>query len=206
MKNKIIKEYLCELNPNPECPLDYNLDYELLIATVLSAQSTDVQVNKCTKVLFDKYNLETLSKANLEDVVEIIRPTGNMYKKSKYIIEIASRLLSDHDGKVPNDREYLEKLPGVGRKTTNVVLSTLFHEQAFAVDTHIERVAKRLGIAEESDSVFEVEQKLMEYFKDDDWSIKHLQVLLFGRFICKSKNPLCDTCKLKEFCTNSKRS
>ena len=130
---------------------------------------------------------------------------GTYKKKSIFLHQIATALV-DNNCIVPNDRKFLESLPGVGRKTTNVVLSTLFNEQAFAVDTHIERVAKRLGIAEESDSVFEVEQKLMEYFKDDDWSIKHLQVLLFGRFICKSKNPLCDTCKLKEFCTNSKRS
>ena len=204
MKNKEISSYLEELNPNPECPLDYRVDYELLIATVLSAQSTDVQVNKVTKVLFEKYDLESLSKANLDDVINIIRPTGNMTKKSKYIIEIANRLLRDHNGKVPNDREYLESLPGVGRKTTNVVLATIFNEQAFAVDTHIERVAKRLGIAAEKDSVLKTEEKLIKFFKGEDFGKKHLQVLLFGRYICKSQKPLCDQCKLKKYCKNSK--
>ena len=205
MKNNIIKEYLNELNPNPECPLNYTKDYELLIAVVLSAQTHDDQVNKVTKVLFDKYNLEDLSNCEASDIVDILRPTGNMYKKSEYIIEIAKRLITEQNGIVPNDREYLESLPGVGRKTTNVILSTLFDEPAFAVDTHIERVAKRLGIAKETDSVLEVEKKMMKFYKTKEWNKAHLQVLLFGRYICKSKNPLCETCKLKEYCKNSKR-
>lgn len=204
MKNKEINDYLIELNPNPECPLNYNKDYELLIATVLSAQTTDIQVNKCTEVLFKKYNLEELSKCNIEDIIDIIRPTGNMHKKSGYVIEIAKRLIQEQNGKVPNNREYLESLPGVGRKTANVVLATIFNEPAFAVDTHIERVAKRLGIAKENDTVLEVEQKLMKFFPKDEWATKHLQVLLFGRYICKSKNPLCENCKIKKYCKNSK--
>ncbi len=205
MKNNYIKEYLQELNPNPECPLNYNLDYELLIAVVLSAQTHDDQVNKVTKVLFEKYNLNDLSKLRPVDIVDIIRPLGNMHKKSQYIVEIANRLMTEQDGKVPCDREYLESLPGVGRKTANVILATLFNAPAFAVDTHIERVAKRLKIAKPNDSVLEVEKKLMKFYNTDEWNKAHLQVLLFGRYICKSKNPLCETCKLKEFCTNSKR-
>lgn len=204
MKNKEINDYLIELNPNPECPLNYNKDYELLIATVLSAQTTDVHVNKCTEILFKKYDLEELSKCNIEDIIDIIRPTGNMQKKSSYVIEIAKRLMKEQNGKVPNDREYLESLPGVGRKTTNVVLATIFNEPAFAVDTHIERVAKRLEIAAVSDTVLEVEQKLMEFFPKEEWATKHLQVLLFGRYVCKSKNPLCENCKIKKYCKNSK--
>ena len=139
------------------------------------------------------------------DIVDIIRPLGNMHKKSQYIVEIANRLMTEQDGKVPCDREYLESLPGVGRKTANVILATLFNAPAFAVDTHIERVAKRLKIAKPNDSVLEVEKKLMKFYNTDEWNKAHLQVLLFGRYICKSKNPLCETCKLKEFCTNSKR-
>ena len=204
MKNKEIKTYLSELNPNPKCPLNYTLDYELLIAVVLSAQSHDDQVNNVTKVLFEKYNLETLSKANLEDIVDIIRPAGNMHKKAKYIIEICNRLIKEQNGKVPNDREYLESLPGVGRKTTNVILATLFDEPAFAVDTHIERVAKRLGIADDKDNILEVEEKLMKFYKKEEIGKAHLQVLLFGRYICKAKNPLCETCKLKKYCSYSK--
>ena len=205
MKNKDIKEYLQELNPNPECPLNYNLDYELLIAVVLSAQSHDDQVNKVTKELFEKYDLNSLSKANEEDIVDIIRPAGNMYKKAKYIIELSNRLIKEQNGIVPNNRDYLESLPGVGRKTTNVILATLFNEPAFAVDTHIERVAKRLGIAAENDSILEVENKLMKFYKKEEINKAHLQVLLFGRYKCKSKNPLCEDCRLKKYCKESKR-
>ena len=134
------------------------------------------------------------------DIIDIIRPCGNINRKSEYIIKIANRLVNDHDGKVPNDRTYLESLPGVGRKVCNVVIANLFNEPAFAVDTHVFRVSKRLGIAKESDDVLEVENKLMKTFPNEKWLRLHHQLLLLGRYTCTAKSPKCDICKMKDFC------
>ena len=193
---KLLDEYI----PDPKCSLDYKLDYELLIATVLSAQCTDERVNKVTPNLFNKYDIFSLANANVKDICDIIRPCGNMNKKSQYIVDIAKALVKDFDGHVPNDREYLESLPGVGRKTTNVVLANLFNEPTFAVDTHVERVSKRFRIASKSDDVLTVEKKLMRKFDKDKWIKLHHQLLLFGRFFCTSRNPKCVDCKLKKYC------
>lgn len=198
MKNKIIK-YLDEIIPNPKCELEYSKDYELLIATMLSAQTTDKRVNQITKILNSKYpNLKSLSEADISDLIEIVRPLGNYHSKANNIKKIANILLEN--GGVKDDRTYLESLPGVGRKTANVVLSNLYNEPYLAVDTHVMRVAKRLGFAEESDSVRVIENKLTNYFKDENLLKMHHQLLLFGRYYCKAKNPLCDSCKLKKIC------
>ena len=142
----LIEEYLDELFLNPKCELNYNKDYELLIAVMLSAQTTDKGVNKVTSILFNKYDsLEKLSNANIEDIKEIIKPIGNFNKKSKNIIEIAKILLDKFNGIVPKTHENLEILPGVGRKTANVVLGELYNIPTFPVDTHITRVANRLN-------------------------------------------------------------
>lgn len=196
----IINEYL----PNASCTLNYTRDYELLIATVLSAQCTDERVNKVTPVLFEKYNIHDLCNADIEDITNIIRPCGNMHKKSVFIKEIAQSLVKDYDGKVPNNREYLESLPGVGRKTANVVLSNLFDYPAIAVDTHVERVSKRLGFADLNDNVLTVEQKLMNLFPEKDWTKLHHQLLLLGRHTCTSRNPKCEECPFHKYCQNNK--
>ena len=199
MNNKEFYKLLDDMVPNPHCTLDYTKDYELLIATVLSAQCTDERVNQVTPNLF-KYNIFELSKLKPTDIVDIIRPCGNMNRKSEYIIEIANRLVTDFNGKVPNNREYLESLPGVGRKVCNVVIANLFNEPAFAVDTHVFRVSKRLGIANENDDVIEVENKLMNTFPKEKWLRLHHQLLLLGRYTCTAKNPKCEECKMKGYC------
>lgn len=180
--------------PDARCELDYNKDYELLIATVLSAQCTDKRVNEATANLFKEYDIFSLAKAKESDIQSIIYTLGSHSKKSKYIIEIAKRLVNDYNGIVPNNREYLESLPGVGRKTCNVVLSNLFNEPAIAVDTHVARVAIRLGLANKDDSVLEIEKKLMKFLPKERWSKTHHQLVLFGRYICKSKKPECEKC------------
>ncbi len=205
MKIDIILNKLDIMIPNPKCELHYNKDYELLIATVLSAQCTDSRVNKVTEVLFKKYDLLELSKENEHNIEKIIYSCGNYKKKSKYIIEIAKSLIKDYRGKVPNDRNYLENLPGVGRKTTNVVLSNIFNVPAIAVDTHVERVSKRLSLAKENDSVLDVEKKLMKKIQKNKWSRTHHQLVLFGRYICKSVKPECNKCLLKEYCKYYKK-
>ena len=200
---KINKDFYDKLDimiPNPKCSLNYTKDYELLIATVLSAQCTDERVNMVTPVLWSKYDIFTLAKANVNDVREIIRPLGNMNKRSEYIITIAKSLVKDCNGKVPNDREYLESLPGVGRKTTNVVLANIYNENLIAVDTHVERVAKRLELADPDDSVLEVEQKLIKAFDNNQLLKMHHQLLLFGRHICTARNPKCSECLFKNEC------
>ena len=189
--------------PDARCELNYNKDYELLIATVLSAQCTDKRVNEVTNVLFSKYDLEGLKKASKKDIESIIRSCGSYTKKAAYIKEIATKLLEECNGKVPNNREYLEQLPGVGRKTTNVVLSNLFDVPTIAVDTHVERVSKRLKIARKNDDVLTVEKKLMKMIPKDKWSRSHHQMVLFGRYICKARGPLCSECAFYNDC-NSK--
>lgn len=198
MKNRIL-DYLDEVIPNPRCELNYHTDYELLIATMLSAQTTDKRVNQITDILFDRYhNLDMLSKANINDLIDIIRPLGNYHKKAINVKEIAT-ILKDIDV-IPNDRSFIESLPGVGRKTANVFLANIYDEPVMAVDTHIERVSKRLGLAKNNDSVRIVEDKLTKYFKGYNINKLHHQLLLFGRYHCKAINPLCDNCKLKDIC------
>lgn len=188
--------------PDAKCELNYNKDYELLIATVLSAQCTDKRVNEVTSVLFGLYDIYGLANADKKDIERIIRSCGSFTKKSGYIIEIAKSLITNYNGVVPNDRDYLESLPGVGRKTTNVVLSNLFNVPAIAVDTHVERVSKRLKIARKLDSVLVVEKKLQKMIPIDLWSRSHHQLVLFGRYICKARGPLCDKCAFYNDCTS----
>ena len=198
MKQRIV-DYFDLIIPNPKCELNYNKDYELVIATMLSAQTTDKRVNMVTSVLFERYDyLEKLANANIEDIKNIIRPIGTFNKKASNVIAIALKLL-DY-GYVPNDREFLESLSGVGRKTTNVVLSNLYNENVIAVDTHVNRVAIRLKIAKENDNVNVVEKKLMKFFDGYDLSRLHHQLVLFGRYFCKAKNPSCESCGLKDIC------
>ncbi len=200
-----VTDYLDKLFPNPRCELNYTKDYELLIAVMLSAQTTDKRVNMVTSVLFKKYDtLEKLSKADINDVIEIIRPIGTFNKKASNVIEIAKDLLENKGGIVPNDREYLESLNGVGRKTTNVVLSNLYNAPLIAVDTHVSRVSKRLGIAKCGDDVLVIEKKLNKKFPKDKLSRLHHQLVLFGRYYCKAKNPLCDSCEIKNICKKEK--
>ena len=198
--NKIL-DYLDELFPNPLCELEYTKDYELLIAIVLSAQTTDKKVNKVTRVLFNKYSsLELLRAANVLDIEDIIREIGTYKRKSIYVKEIANRLINDGYDYVPNNREYIESLPGVGRKTANVFLSVIYGEAAIAVDTHVTRVSKRLGLANKNDDVVKIERKLMKKIPKERWSKTHHQMVLFGRYYCKAMKPMCDNCKLKDIC------
>ena len=200
-KINLICEYLDTLFSDPKCELNYSKDYELLIAVMLSAQTTDKRVNEVTKIIFEKYPiLAKLKDAKLEDITSIIRPLGTYQRKASYLLEIANILYYQYDGVVPNDRDKLEAMPGVGRKVANVVLSEWFKEPSIAVDTHVDRVSKRLRLAKVNDSVLEVEKNLQKTFPVDDWSKRHLQLVLFGRYYCKSQKPLCDNCRLKDIC------
>jgi endonuclease-3 len=196
--NKIL-DYFDSILPDAKCELNYNKDYELLIAVMLSAQTTDKRVNEVTKVLFSKYpSLNSLKDANINDLKKIIYPLGTYTKKAQNIKDIASKLYLI--GYVPNDRDFLESLSGVGRKTTNVVLSNLYNVPCIAVDTHVSRVSKRLGLAKEKDDVFSIEKKLTKIINPERLNRAHHQFVLFGRYYCKARNPLCSECKLKDIC------
>ena len=198
-KISIIVNNLDIMYPTPICELTYNKDYELLLKVMLSAQTTDKRVNTVTDSLFKKYDtLEKLNAVPLKTIENYIKSLGMYKTKAKNFLLIVSEI--SKLGYVPNDRTYLESLPGVGRKTTNVVLSNLYNVECVAVDTHVERVSKRLSLAKIDDTVLEVEKKLTKKFHNYSLSRLHHQLVLFGRYFCKAKNPSCESCGLKDIC------
>lgn len=202
-----IDDYLEYLFPEPKCELIYHTDYELLMAIVLSAQSTDKRVNKVMPKIIKKYpTLKKLKQANLVDLEAIIHSVGSFRRKALYLRDIAKILDENYNGKVPRGRDELISLPGVGRKTANVFLSEYYQEPAIAVDTHVGRVSKRLGLASFDDDVVQIEQKLMKKFFPKDWGRRHLQLVLFGRYYCKAVKPLCASCKLVDICKEKKKN
>ena len=195
--------YLDELYPNAHCELNYKKDYEFLIAVMLSAQTTDKSVNQATAVLFDKYKtLEELSKADVSDIAFIIRHLGMYQVKAQNVVKIANILVKQYNGKVPNDQNALLSMPGVGNKTKNCVLAELYNEPLLAIDTHMQRVGKRLGIADEKDSVKKIEHKYMSFIPKERVVKTNHQIIWFGRYFCKALSPNCANCKLREFCKN----
>lgn len=206
-KIDLINSYLDELFPEPKCELNYSNDYELLISIMLSAQSTDKRVNKVTSILFDKYkSLEALNEAKIDDLENIIRSVGSFRKKSQYIKDIASTLITKYNGVVPRNHDLLVEINGIGRKTANVFLSEYYNEPYIAVDTHVSRVSKRLGLARMNDDVLTIEKKLQKRFDKSLWAKRHLQMVLFGRYKCKAISPLCSDCKLKDICKEKKKN
>jgi len=189
------------LYPEAHCELNFSNVFELLCAVMLSAQTTDISVNKVTPSLFKKYpDPYSLSQANIDDVIICIKSIGLYHNKAANLINMAKSLCENFNGEVPDSRDELMSLAGVGRKTANVVLAVGFKKSAIAVDTHVERVAKRLGLAKQKDNVLEVEEKLMKAFPKEKWANAHHQLLFFGRYTCKSQRPLCDNCPLREYC------
>lgn len=197
----MISKTLNEMFPHAKAELNYQNTFELLIAVVLSAQTTDISVNRITPELFRKYPTpKDLKDAPIEDIEHLIRSIGLFRNKAKNIKALARVLDENYDGKVPSDRLQLESLPGVGRKTANVVLSNAFHIPAFAVDTHVKRISIRLGLAKPKDSVLEIEKKLMKRFPKSEWLRLHHQMIFFGRYHCLAKNPKCYQCPLYDIC------
>lgn len=197
----IVGNYLNNIIPNPWCELNFNSDYELLIAIVLSAQTTDKRVNQVTEVLFNKYpDLLSLRNAEVSDLEVILKPIGSFRKKAKYVKEIATILVDKYEGCVPSNRKLLGSFPGVGRKTVNVFLCEFYNYPAFAVDTHVERVSKRLLLVKENDNVLDIERKLKRKFRREEWCLRHKQLVLFGRYYCKAMKPDCCNCGLCSVC------
>ena len=187
--------------PNARCELLYRQDYELLIAVVLSAQTTDQAVNQVTPKLFKRFpTLQSLANATIHDLETMIKTIGLFRHKAKHIQGIATHLLKYHAGKVPHEKDKLMALPGVGGKTANVVRAELFHLPEIAVDTHVTRIAKRLGLAKPYDDVDTIEKKLRKLLPEPRYIKTHHQMIHFGRYFCKARQPKCDECPLIQHC------
>ncbi|MED4311214.1 endonuclease III [Heyndrickxia coagulans] len=199
-------ETMGEMFPDARCELNHSNPFELLIAVTLSAQCTDALVNKVTKNLFQKYKTpDDYIAVPLEELQQDIRSIGLYRNKAKNIQKLCRMLIEEYGREVPQTREELMKLPGVGRKTANVVLSVAFGIPAIAVDTHVERVSKRLGFCRYKDSVLEVEQTLMKKVPKEEWSITHHRMIFFGRYHCKAQRPQCEICPLLDLCREGKK-
>ena len=187
------------------CSLDYETPWQLLIATMLSAQCTDARVNIVTKDLFQKYpSVEAFAGADLSELEEDIRSTGFYHNKAKNIIACCRQLLEKHGGEVPSDIEELTSLAGVGRKTANVIRGNIFHEPSIVVDTHVKRISKKLGIST-SDDPTKAEMELMKALPKDHWILYNIQLITFGREICKAPTPRCEECFLAHLCPDYKK-
>ena len=208
MKTNIspLLNYLDEMFPSARCELFYSKDYELVIAVMLSAQTTDKSVNAVTPILFNKYpSLEDLNNAPLEDIEEILKPIGLYKNKAKNLKGIVKDLLERFNGKVPSNKDELMTLPGVGNKTAGVIRAEIFQIPDLPVDTHILRISKRLNLAKKEDEPIDVERKLKKLIPEERWIKSHHQLIHFGRYFCTARNPQCEKCKISDMCTNKRK-
>ncbi|MGA1846698.1 endonuclease III [Deferribacter abyssi] len=202
-KKKIVEElirFLDERYSNAKCSLNYTNPFQLLIATLLSAQCTDERVNKVTCALFKKYkDFEDFARADMEEIMEDIKPTGFYRNKAKNIKKLSEILVEKYDGRVPENIDELVKLPGIGRKTANVVLGNCFGKPGIVVDTHLKRISQRLGLTN-NDNPDKIERDLMELIPEERWTKWSHQMIEFGRDICSSRKPKCESCLLSKCC------
>ena len=205
MKTNIVPilDYLDELFPHASCELFYTKDYELVIAVMLSAQTTDKSVNNVTRVLFNKYqSLDELEKAPLEGIEETIKQIGLYKNKAKNLKGIVHELITRFNYQVPSNKEELMTLPGVGNKTAGVIRAEIFKIPDLPVDTHILRISKRLKLAKKEDEPIDVEKKLKKLIPEERWIKSHHQLIHFGRYFCTARSPRCNECKIRDMCIN----
>ncbi|EGL82231.1 endonuclease III [Caldalkalibacillus thermarum TA2.A1] len=201
-----VLDTIAKMFPDAHCELNHSNPFELTIAVMLSAQCTDQMVNKVTKELFNKYRTpEDYVRVPLEELEQDIRQIGLYRNKAKNIKKMCQILIEKYNGEIPRSREELVQLPGIGRKTANVIMSTAFGDPAIAVDTHVERVTKRLGICRWKDTPLQVEKTLMKKVPKEEWAITHHRLIFFGRYHCKAQNPQCHVCPLFELCREGKK-
>ncbi|MBQ8315840.1 MAG: endonuclease III [Lachnospiraceae bacterium] len=199
VSERLIAEYTTEYR----CYLNHENAWQLLFATILSAQCTDARVNIVTADLFVKYrSVEAFAKADLKELEEDIRPTGFYHNKAKNIIECAKMLLEKHGGEVPQTIEELVELPGVGRKTANVIRGNIYHRPSIVVDTHVKRISKKLGLTAQDDPE-KIEFELMEVLPEEYWILYNIHIIQLGRTICTARSPKCEECFLKEICPSA---
>jgi endonuclease-3 len=201
-----VLEILANMFPDARCELNHSNPFELTIAVLLSAQCTDETVNKVTADLFRKYRKpEDYITVTLEMLEQDIRRIGLFRNKAKHIRELCTMIIEKHEGQIPETHEELVMLPGVGRKTANVVISNAYGTPAIAVDTHVQRVSKRLGIAAWNDTVLDIEKKLMNKIPRENWTMTHHRLIFLGRYHCKAQNPKCESCPLLVHCREGKK-
>jgi endonuclease-3 len=194
-------EYFSEAMPVAETELDYQDPYELIVAVILSAQCTDKRVNMITPPFFRQFpDATSLAEATQEQVFELIKSCSYPNNKARHLVGMASMLIQDFHGEVPDTLEELQKLPGVGRKTANVILSVVFRKPAMAVDTHVFRVAARIGLSTGAKNPFETEMQLIKYIPEEKIPLAHHWLILHGRYICTARSPACGKCGIRTFC------
>lgn len=203
-KMNSVLQYLGEIFPNVGCELNYTKDYELVIAVMLSAQTTDASVNLVTAKLFKEFpTLESLANADLKDIENTIHSIGLYKNKAKNIIGIAQTILNKFNGVLPSDKDELQTLPGIGNKSAGVIRAEVFHIPDLPVDTHILRIAKRFSLVRKDAGPYEVEQKLKKLIDESRWIKTHHQLIHFGRYLCTARKPACESCRLAHFCNRS---
>ncbi len=200
---KVAERLIAEYTTEYRCYLNHENVWQLLFATILSAQCTDARVNIVTEDLFVKYpSVEAFATADLKELEEDIRPTGFYHNKAKNIIECAKMLLEKHGGEVPRTIEELVELPGVGRKTANVIRGNIYHQPSIVVDTHVKRISKKLGLTQQEDPE-KIEFELMEVLPEEYWILYNIHIIQLGRTICTARSPKCGKCFLKEICPSA---
>ncbi len=196
-------EKLCQLYPEADCELEFQTPFQLLIATILSAQTTDVAVNKVTRSLFARFpDAKALAQANIEEVKIIIKPTGYFNAKANNIQACALKIIEKFSGVVPGKQADLVTLPGVGRKTANVVLGIAFDVPGWTVDTHVQRLSRRLGFTDETDP-YKIELALQKLFPKSDWTKLSITLIWHGRRLCFARKPACDRCPINHLCPSA---
>lgn len=201
LEPQYIYEELLKMFPEAHCELSFDTVYQLAVAVMLSAQTTDVSVNRVTGRLFERYpDAEAMSQAEQKAVEEIIKSIGLYRNKAANVINMSRKLVEEFSGVIPDDMDKLTSLPGIGRKSANVILSEGYGHPAIAVDTHVHRVSARLGLAKETDTPDQTEMKLRKKFPKEQWSKLHHLMIFFGRYKCHSRNPECDDCLFREKC------
>lgn len=208
MNDKVrrILDTLYQMYPNATCELNFSNNEELAIAVILSAQTTDISVNKVTPILFTQFKtIEELANANEDEISQCIRSIGLYRNKAKNIKLFAQQLVERHQGKLPNTENELRALAGIGRKTANVVLGVGFNIPALAVDTHVDRVSHRLGLVTQKANILKTELQLKRKIPKDEWIVSHHSLLFFGRYHCLARNPKCSSCPLTDICRYYKK-
>lgn len=204
---KQVLAYFAEEMPVAETELNYTTPFELLVAVVLSAQCTDKRVNMVTPALFMEYpTAERMAKASVEDIFEYIKSISYPNNKAKHLVGLAQRLVADYGGEVPQGRDELVKLPGVGRKTANVISAVIYEEPTMAVDTHVFRVSERIGLTTGSKTPLQTELRLLKYIPEELIPRAHHWLILHGRYVCTARNPKCISCGLRPACRYYQRS
>ncbi len=198
---RLLVDYFSTHQPNPVTELHYSNPFELLVAVILSAQCTDKRINQITPALFARYpDVQALAQATSDEIFTYIRSVSYPNNKAKHLAGMARMLLHDFNGEVPSDLNELQKLPGVGRKTANVIASVVYDAPAIAVDTHVFRVANRIGLTTNARTPLAVELQLMEYLPKETLGMAHHWLILHGRYICVARTPKCEICPLTHFC------